>query len=279
MKNERESFEIIIAETGEIKNIVSFRTTEQEKGFEKKQIRDETIRDLESMTGRNFSFFNVDEVAKYSNCLNDKHLSVFGAVLVLSTYIPMDKSGKLPQTSIMEIANVLGISYRNAGEIIITMEEMNLLYRTNGGFYLNTDIINRGAKDTHTATVKAFHKATRALIGTMRLQHIGFLFLVLPYISFDHNIICKNPNSNSLEDIQGMSLSELGNAVGLNKLTVNRKVKSMTFEYEGYKMSAFAFFTNPVSGKKLIIVNPALFNRAVSNSWKNIINLFIINRC
>ena len=72
-------------------------------------------------------------------------------------------------------------------------------------------------------------------------------------------------------------MEELGNAVGLNKSTIGRKMKTMTFEYDGMKMSVFAYFINPVSGKKLIVVNPALFSRAMSNSWKNIINLFIIS--
>lgn len=269
--------QMVDVETGEIKNVISYRTVEQAEGNDKRVNKNEIKRDYEAVAGRNFSFFKNDEVLKYLQYTDDKYLKVFGAVMVLSTYLPMNGEGKLPQKTQKEIAKILDISVIHTNNIIIMAQELNLMHKIDG-YYLNTDIINRGVLKDTAGTVRSFHKALRVLKTDMRLQHIGFLFLILPFISFDHHVICKNPSESEIGDIEGMTMEELGKSTGLSKVTVGRKIKSMIFEYEGLTMSVFAYFINPVSGSKLIVVNPALFSRTISNKWKNIINLFIINR-
>lgn len=278
MSYKRNTFEIVIPSTGEVKEIVSYRTAEQAKGFDKKLLRDDIQRDYEAMAGRNFSFFNTAYIQHYNSFMDEEHLKVFGAIMLLATYLPMDGTGKLPQATQKEMAKVLDISERHVSDVICKAQEINLIQKMKDGYYMNTDVIHRGTLKDSTGTVKSFHKAMRALKGNMRLQLIGFLFLILPFISFDHHVICKNPEAAVLEQIEGMSFEELGKAVGLNKSTIGRKMRSMTFDYEGIKMSVFAYFINPVSGKKLIVLNPALFSRAISNNWKSIINLFIISK-
>jgi DNA-binding XRE family transcriptional regulator len=278
MSFNRNTFEVTISATGEVKEIVSYRTVGQANGFDKKLKRDEVQRDYETMAGRNFSFFNAASIQHYIHLGDEEHLKVFGAVMLLATYLPMDGTGKLPQATQKEMAKVLGISERHMSDVISKAQQLDLIHKMNDGYYMNTDVIHRGTLKESTGTVKSFHKVMRALKNTMGLQHIGFLFLILPYISFDHHIICKNPNEAELEHIKGMTNEELGKAVGLNKTTIGRKINSMTFDYESMTMSVFAYFINPVSGKKLIIVNPALFSRTTSNNWKNIINLFIISK-
>lgn len=270
-------FDVVILETGEIKRIVSYRTKTQAQGFKQKQFKDKILMEYEDLAGRNFSIFNQDALRQYFPIMNDKHFRVFGAVVVLSAYLQIDSTGKLPFATIQDVSRVLNIDRHYTSDILKKAEELSLLFKTEEGFYLNTDIINRGLNVSTSNGVKAFHRSIRTLTSSMSLNHIGFIALIMPYLSFDHWVLCHNPECAELENIKGMSIGELSQATGVSKAAISKKMKSMTFECNGYKMAVFSFFRNPVSGKQLIIVNPAILGRKASANWKNIINLFIIS--
>lgn len=276
------SQEFINTSTGEIVEIAMYRTPQQmeigRKVKHTKIVNNQSKRDFECMAGRNFSFFKQSYIKQYLSSMNDTYLKAFGAVIVLSSYLPMDGTNKLPFKTMDDFAKALKLSRVNATENVKLAQELNLIYKIGNDYMLNDDVIFRGKNGNVTETVKAYHKTINAVAESMSMVEIGFLFLILPFISFDNHVVCHNPEASKLEDIVGMSLTELAAITNMNKSTISRKFKSMTFTMEGITMAVFSYFKNPVSGKQLIVVNPALFVRSTSDSWRDLVKLFVISR-
>ena len=271
-KKDKPFKELLDMTTGEVKEVTSYRTHQQEVGYEKKVEKDDTLKEYESLSGRNFSFWKSDNMSDYK-CAEEE-LRVFGAIIKLSAYLPMDCSNMLHFKTQNEIADAIGVSRVQTNEIIQKAISIDLI-KVDNGYYLNPDIVYRGKLNEEINAVKLYHKSIKRF--DMSLSNIGFLFVILPYISYDHWILALNPESQNLEDIIGMNANNIAEATGFNRSTVIRKINTMTFDYDGCRMSVFGEFKNPVNGKRYMVVNPMLISRKISDSWKPLINLFVIS--
>lgn len=269
-------------DTGEIVKVASYTTPEgklseerKKNGFKKKQDRNDIQEGYENYTGDKFSWFNTEKVSEVSAGVTEDKFRAFGAIMILSTYLSFEDN-KLPMKNLKEISDTLGLGLRQTKEVIAMAINMGLIKRLNGRYYLNQDLVFRGKLQKNEIVIRAYHEGIRAL-QSMSLANVGFLFMIMPHISFDHWIICKNPEKDDYETIQAMNMTELAEITGFDRSTLTKKFSKMTFDYNGKKMSTVLYVGNPVSKRMTIIVNPMLFGRKVSENYKSIAQLFDIN--
>lgn len=93
-------------------------------------------------------------------------------------------------------------------------------------------------------------------------KRLGYIFLMLPFISIEHNILCHKPYASNIEEIQPMTVREFCEKVGLsyNKMTVSRLKRiyaDIQFMVRGKPELFCAFTTDGVHHENdKIFVNP-----------------------
>ena len=114
---------------------------------------------------------------------------------------------------------------------------------------------------------KIYIDAVRKLYAEAHVKNhkqLGYIFLMLPFISVEYNILCRHPFAKDIEDIQPLTLKEFCEAVGLsyNRTTISRLKKvysGIQFVVNGSPELFCAFVTD---GKKhdgdKIIINPRI---------------------
>lgn len=133
----------------------------------------------------------------------------------------------------------------------------------NGELSINGNLFYRGRLKkveylTQTAQFsRVFRKTVRDLYGKYNgrsIRQLALIYMVLPYVNFNYNIICYNPAESNYERVNPMTAQELSERLGYGdyrKLTAAlRKIK-----YKG--QSVFGFFeVESDKRKRKIVVNP-----------------------
>lgn len=105
-------------------------------------------------------------------------------------------------------------------------------------------IYDDGIKDLYEGVEPIKHKKLNVLIK------------MLPYIHFDINIICHNPNELNKSAIKPMTVAELCEVIGYDKTQSSRLKKDlMSFKVNGYNVIT----TSMVNNKYTISVNPRVY--------------------
>lgn len=95
-------------------------------------------------------------------------------------------------------------------------------------------------------------------------KQLGYIFLMLPFISIEHSILCHRPFAKDVKDIQPMTLKEFCEAVGLayNRTTISRLKKGYSdiqFMVHGFPELFCAFVSDGQNhDRDRIIVNPRI---------------------
>lgn len=99
--------------------------------------------------------------------------------------------------------------------------------------------------------------------NNVKLDQIGFLYLLIPYLSYENCTLVKDVKKPT-DLINALSVGELANELNMDKRTLNKYLK-VEFNYQlkngYYRMPIVAMFKKPSDKKELIIVNPVLFRR------------------
>lgn len=205
-------------------------------------------------------------------------LTGLGAVLTLLPYLDNDSylkrrtiEGK-PHLTRHEIFTILKLGDRNFEKILKELKDCGLLIvegsRKSQIFKINTHYHLRGELPKGIETVvRIQNKGLKALFEeyNAKLDHIGFFYLIIPYLSYDCCMLVKNPNYRGDND-NCLSLAELGEVLGMSNKTV-QKYLSTKFTYpfkDGGLYEAPVAITASTfdrTNKKVIILNPVLFRR------------------
>ncbi|WP_338433206.1 HTH domain-containing protein [Clostridium tyrobutyricum] len=208
---------------------------------------------------------------------NKINLTSLGAVLVLLPYLDNDGylkrrtvEGK-PMLTRKDIKEILKVSEVTLKRTLKALKDTGIIAvegsRRNQIFKLNTDLHLRGqlpdgvieAVRIQNKGIKALHEETN-----IKLDTLGFLYLLIPYISYKSCMLVKNVNKPE-ELINSLSMEELCEELKMADRTVNKYLK-LKFKYsfkDGYyEVPAFVFVTNPsYPKKKATLINPMLVRR------------------
>lgn len=100
-----------------------------------------------------------------------------------------------------------------------------------------------------------------------RHRYFGYLFLLLPFINWEYNVLCWNADEKDIDKINPMSLSDFCVAIGYDdsgrrnsKKLVNAYNK-LTFTFRGKEMDVCTYLSDVATGKMYFVVNPYVLYR------------------
>ena len=156
------------------------------------------------------------------------------------------------------------------------------LLRVEGGhLYINQKYCRKGQKvkkipKTYLkGSVKMFKDGLLELnekVDAKEHKKIALLVEILPYVNYNHNIVCSNPNEGNVEKIEPINLTKLANMMGYST-TQKLKKGLMDIKVNGKSLIMIANINN----KNMIVVNPSLYYKGNNmEALRGIINLFKI---
>ena len=163
------------------------------------------------------------------------------------------------------LPEVLGVSEDTAGRFMKEAERY-VSVDEKGNVHMDQPAFVRGRLPAdHAGYQKLRIEAVRRLYKAADVadhKRLGYIFLMLPFISVDYNILCHNPYAADIGDIQPMTAKEFCEKIGLayNKTTVfrlRRIYADIQFEIDGERQLFCGFVTDGVHPENdKIFVNP-----------------------
>lgn len=174
-------------------------------------------------------------------------------------------------------------------KFLAEMKEVGLLYEANKKYYLNPDYFSRGKTNFKGKEyTRVFIDTTRILYeGCKPRQHkqLSYIFQLTPYIHYDNNTICHNPNETDARYYNKMSLLEICELLGIstNSSAVCRfehDLLKFTIEVEGIKFYLFKrVIVKGGNGKfDYFVINPQVIwgGKDLEKARESIANCFFI---
>jgi len=257
-------------------------TSEKQKESFKDQIEKE--KKIYENYGK-FTFYKQQGVKDFieKHDINLSDLNYLGAILILSSYMDIDDGNKLPFRTIKELSEVLNINERQCKTIVSKAKDKGLLFKNQRYYVLSNDILICGSAKDEKNIIKSFHSSIKQLLeNEIKLQDLGLLFLIFPYISYIGNYIAKNPNSKNIDNIHVMNIKELSEEIGIDYLTLRRKMGRMSIIFNGYEkygeLGVFGYYKSVHTRKIALKINPLVLCRDFSKAMKNGLGDFIVTR-
>lgn len=142
-----------------------------------------------------------------------------------------------------------------------------LLIEDDDGYFINTEFFAKGKvkSDEFVRITKVFVNSVRHLyLATDKGMHqyLGYVFMLIPYVNREWNIICHNPDETERDKIKPMSVGEFCDAVGYDRKNANRMIEnfhSITFNWHGRKQRFCSFVYEKDKAEMRIFCNPNIF--------------------
>lgn len=118
-------------------------------------------------------------------------------------------------------------------------EANNLIYHVNKKYYLSTEYFSKGeCHFNKNEYARIFIDTTRLLYQNSKpTQHrqLAYIYQLIPYLHYDSNVLCKNPEETNIKLLQRLTLKEICKILGLgssSKSLDNLKKKLLSFHIE-----------------------------------------------
>lgn len=180
------------------------------------------------------------------------------------------------------LKDILGLS---KSEIVKTKKYLldnSLISIVDDKIIVNSRYCKKGGlkKQERTSTIhhiRIFEKAIHDIYdNTPASAHkkIGLLFELLPFINFNHNIICKNVNEDDIKEVEPYNITELTELLGYSS---PQKLKKGLFDL---KINNERVIIGVITDNEtMVIVNPKIYYRGNNiDKLEGIINLFQLER-
>lgn len=164
-----------------------------------------------------------------------------------------------------DIKKLLNLSERTFIDFMNNMIETNLIFKVDNKYYINNEYFTKGKSDIQGDYTRIFINTTRILFESCTSkQHkqLSYMYQLIPFMNYNLNIICRNPNENDISKLEKLSLKEI-----CEILKISTEKKSMNiFENNLLK------FNIVVSGKKQFILK-----RVIVKGYNSRNDYFVIN--
>lgn len=271
-------------ETGELIEVSSFRTKEQQDAFQDKKKRDAVTNKAKNP----FVFSEMEMLKGGLSCLSNKELGYF---LLMQTYVDyknmlkVNADAKNPMKS-KDIAKVLSVSVQTVNNLLRKLEKKELISRYKievSGKQLKAVFIKDaycfrkgiGAEFSNKKTdraVKVFINSLQdAYNEGLQPAEIGFIYKTIQFIHYDSNLLVDNPAEKELSEVRTLSLDALAKVM---KLSVEETSKRLS----GIQWNNMYVFGKVRVGRKLMIkANPYLLYRKAGDFDGTLGAEFIVN--
>ena len=201
----------------------------------------------------------------------------------LLIYSDRDKHGKFTNKKVMnknKMKSILGLTDSTFKRFFKDVKENSMIFEVEGRYYLNTDYFIKGAVENFDSVNKSY---CRLYINTVRslyegctkvIQHrtLAHVLQLIPYIHYEHNILCKNPNEPT--DIPDyLTLKDICELLGtsttssdMSKLAKQLYSFKLSIEGEDYHLFSYVIVNAIVD---YFVVNPLVVYSG--NNLKNML--------
>ncbi len=194
---------------------------------------------------------------------------------------PLVRNGEHLQRK--HLAEVLGISERHAVNFVKSVCPQFVCEDETGGLYLVKGFFARGGlkKKQFVQYQRLYNKGVRRLYEAAKGKYhaqLGYVFMMIPYISIEYNILCWDPMQAEMEKIRPMTPKEFCSRIGYSIANLNRLMntyQSIMFDVNG-KQEHFCKFMCEWNKQKdaIICVNPAVIYAGTEAHRLDIMKLF-----
>lgn len=260
-------------ETGEIIiDVASYRTVAQQEAYQQLKHKETHLASADTKKER-FIFAGMQELKERLEKMTELTFRQLGYLAVISTYAGYDGTLKLTdQANVpmnkVELKQVLKIGKEHTiNELIKDLKTAGFLTeitvdkygQRRSAFLLDTSILFRGAGAGNGVNEKA--KLWQANIqqafneGTVTVYNLGLLFAVIPYLSYESNILAYDVMEREGDKVQGIAIVDLAEMLNVDVSTLQRNMNSAKFD-------GMHIFGKSQAGKeKFIKVNPLIVYR------------------
>lgn len=164
-----------------------------------------------------------------------------------------------------DIKKLLNLSENAFCLFIKNMIENNLIFKVDNKFYINNEYFTKGKCNIEGDYTRIFINTTRMLFescSSKQHKQLSYMYQLIPFMNYNLNIICRNPNENDISKLEKLSLKEICEIL---KISTEKKSMNM-FENNLLK---FNIITN---GKKQFILK-----RVIVKGYNSRNDYFVIN--
>jgi hypothetical protein len=192
-----------------------------------------------------------------------------GYLMRLLPYIDLGTHGKLcgalgDPLTFDDIAKIFGRQTRATVDILQELEQAGAITKRrpsrNNVFYVNPEVCRVGAKQNAKPFIKFYKVQGRELLRKLKPSEAGLLFKLAPYLHFQKLVLCKNPDSDPVNEvIEAFSREELSNELGIDLTTLKKNLK-------GLRAKRAILVTMP-GGRCNFYAHPDIYNRGIEDGW------------
>lgn len=187
------------------------------------------------------------------------YLSFGNRLLITEENVPMRKG---------DLSGILCLSRPTTNNFYDECIESNLMFdRGTDGLYLN-ELFYRGKvnKTDKSKQARLYCDTVRSLYHMMepkKHSRFGYVVQLIPFLNWEWNVVCKNPEERDSDAVVPMSLTDICNELEIDVKHIARFHQSLTepiFEYQGEMQQLCASMQTKTSQgmQKTLYVNPNL---------------------
>lgn len=212
-------------------------------------------------------FIYLSTFARYSDV---KRGNIYSGKEIKWVGLIHDNNIKIKTT---HLPNILNLAKSSSTRLLKDLEKSEMAYVDKEScIYINSNYILKGE-----LSCKQYenNNITRLYVDSIRdiysrstpNEHgaLSYLFMMIPYVSKEYNILCKNPKENNLDKLDKLKLNEFCQMMGYKKNNVYRLTQKLLSITVGNEC---AISITLFSGDGTIIVNPKIFY--AGSSWDTI---------
>lgn len=208
-------------------------------------------------------------------------LMYIGTFIAWETNRLQSDNGKKHYTK-KDLEELVEMSTKRFNELFKRLENEGIIHEEESGeIFINPTVFYRGKVSQHKYDVseliytRMFKDTVRNLYAQYKgrtLGQLAIIYSVLPFLNFNTNIICYNPEETSEDLIRPMSLDKLAALLGyVDASSLKRSLNRIKVDGK----PVFGFFENPYDRRKWrIIVNPRVVFAGDGEALKAINVLF-----
>ena len=199
------------------------------------------------------------------------------------------KDYKVEYLTRKDIKELLGLSKNPLSSFLKEAKEKDILFEANGKYYLSNKIFTKGKGNFDVG------KFTRIFINTTRFlyqncptsQHkqLAYVFQLIPYMNYETNTICKNPEERDKRFLERLSLKEICKLLNIgtsNSAIYKFEHNLLSFYIEVNRTKYYLFKRIIIKGvhgrNDFFAVNPnVIWKGSNLNSSKEILDSLVFN--
>lgn len=157
-----------------------------------------------------------------------------------------------------DLMEILNLSERESYRTISYLIENKLIIIDNDKYIkINSEVCVKGTIKTKNEVVRMFNNAIREIYNnSLPKEHkkLALLIKLLPYVHFDKNVVCENPEEQYDEFIKPYSLTKIASLLGYSSVQMLKKgLMGIKVNNEPVVM------ISTINNKTMVVINPRIY--------------------